>query len=144
MDNVYIGLYTDLGNIINVNTTYKYTFYTANNNPWGLSYGSNSWKLEILRNNTIPYSNNINLHLLYTNNTQLTVGYCDLQLNTLSAGSQIRFKDVNGFLNISQLDIIGSSNFTIDGNTTQRLNTEYQAKLYVWIGGSSGGILLSL
>ena len=32
------GSFSDFGNSITVNTTYKYTYYTANNNPWSLSY----------------------------------------------------------------------------------------------------------
>ena len=79
--------YSDLGSSISVDTTYKFTYYSANNNPWAPSYGLPSFKIETLSNNRVPYNTNINLHLLYTNNNQSVTGYCDLQLNTLQAGS---------------------------------------------------------
>ena len=138
------GYYSDLGAIISVNTTYRYTYYTANNNPWGTSFNSPSWQMETLSNNLIPYSPNINLHLLYTNNNQTSTGYCDLQLNSVQPGSQIRFKDVNSYLNKSPLQIVGSSSFTINSNTTETLNTSNLSNLYVWLGGSSGGNLMTL
>ena len=56
---------------------------------------------------------------------------------------QIRFRDLNGYLNITQLQIVGNS-FTIDGNTTETLNTANLSKLFVWTGNSSSGNLLSL
>ena len=104
------GAFSDLGNTILVNTTYKYTYYSANNNPWGLNYGLPSWKVEILSNNMVPYNTSINLHLLYTNNNQSVTGYCDMQLNTVQAGSQIRFRDINGYL---KYNTIANSRFFI-------------------------------
>ena len=129
---------SDAGNSILVIRTYKYTYYTANNNPWAPSYNLASWKLKFCV--IIPNSPNINLHLLYTNNNNLKL----VTMITSQAGSQIRFKDVNGYSNMSQLQIVGSSSFTIDGNTTETLNTTNLSKLYVWLGGSSGGSLMSL
>ena len=90
-----------------------------------------TWKVETLSNNVIPYSSNINLHLIYSNNNQSTTGYCDLQLNSVQAGSQLTFRDVNGYLNTTQIQIVGSSSFTIDSNTTESLNTANISKLFV-------------
>ena len=142
---IYNGYaYSDIGEGIVAGTTYEYTYYTANNNPFDGSYASPSWSLTTLSTNQIPFNYNNNLHIIYTNNNQVVTGYCNLSLNSIATGMQIRFKDLNGYLNITQLQIVGSSSYVINNNTTETLNTANMSKLYVWTGNSSGGNLITL